>query len=390
MTMPRVLSERSYDDITYKAGGIRNDASGSFSPFTFLCISLILTLLGLVILYSASYTKAIGLGYPHYYYFARQAATAAVSVILGALLAVLPVRMVSKAYCIFLPLSLIFLAVSLVPGFSFGGMLVIKGYPIIQPASFALIAIVFTIAELLPYTDEERSARNVIAAALSLIVLDVLILFSGGLSWFVLSSLLMLMMLRRSRVPRSALILSLLFMVVTGFGFSFIYPELLSPVFSSILPVADETLYNEALAVSLQAIIDGGIAGTGIGSGLYKLGELTSPESEFIFAVFSEELGIVGTVFLLILFILYLVIGVRTSKRGIEKEDYPAAALSYGLSLMIVLKALCNMLYVSGVLPFTGVLLPFFSYSIQEEAITMLSSVMLYRLAYKMGREHES
>ena len=66
------------------------------------------------------------------------------------------------------------------------------------------------------------------------------------------------------------------------------------------------------------------------------------------------------------------------------------ASLSYGLSLMIALKALFDMLYVLGVLPLSGIMLPFFSYSVSEEAITMLSSAVLYRLVYRMGREHES
>ena len=167
-------------------------------------------------------------------------------------------------------------------------------------------------------------------------------------------------------------------------------PELLSPMYSTVIPVVDESLYDAALSVSSQAIADGGIVGTGLGSGLYKLGEMISPESQFIFAIFSEELGGIGTIFILFLFIIYLVIGVRTSKRAIEKESGFAVSLSYGLSLMIALKALCNLLYVSGLLPLSGIMLPFFSYSIEEEAITMLSTVFLYKLAYKMGREHES
>ena len=125
-------------------------------------------------------------------------------------------------------------------------------------------------------------------------------------------------------------------------------------------------------------------------SSLYKLGGLESPEALFIFSVFSEELGIVGSAFLVMLFVLYLIIGMRTSRRGMEQGNAKAALLSYGLSLMIVLKALFNMLYVLGVLPLPGILLPFFSYSVSEEAVTMLSSVILYRLVYMMGRKHES
>ncbi len=388
--MPRIPSERSYDDITYKAGDNRINASGSFSPFTFLCITLILTLLGLVVLYSASYSKAIGLGYPHYHYFARQALCIAATVLAGALLTMLPLDVMAKGFLLLLPLSVVLSVLSFFPGFSFGGMLMIGGCPVLQPASLALFASVFTVAGLLPYTDEERSLRSVISAVISLIVLEALILLSGGIPWFAVSSLVILLMLRRSRMPKLAIFLAFLLMAGAGIGAAFAFPSILSPVFSSAMPVADKAIYDSALSISRQAIADGGIAGAGLGAGLYKLGELVSPESQYIFAVFAEELGGIGMVFLLILFILYLVIGVRTSKRGIEREDGFSASLSYGLSMMIALKAFSNMLYVSGIVPLPGIMLPFFSYSLSECVITMLSSVILYRLVYKMGRKHES
>ena len=388
--MPRIPSERSYDDITYKAGDNRTNTSGSFSPFTFLCISLILTLLGLVVLYSASYPKAISLGYPHYFYFLRQVCTAVIAVVVGALVTLMPLQYMSKFFAFLLPVALVSLVITLIPGFSFGSLLAFKGIPIFNPSSFAVFAAVFTAAGLLPYTDEERSVRCVVSAAISLIALEILILFSGGLPWFVLSSVILLLMLRRVRIPKLVLILAFISMVLAAAGAAMALPELLSPMYSTVIPVVDESLYDAALSVSSQAIADGGIVGTGLGSGLYKLGEMISPESQFIFAIFSEELGGIGTIFILFLFIIYLVIGVRTSKRAIEKESGFAVSLSYGLSLMIALKALCNLLYVSGLLPLSGIMLPFFSYSIEEEAITMLSTVFLYKLAYKMGREHES
>ena len=387
--MPRINPERSYDDITYRAEGNRIDGSGSFSPFTFLCISLILTLLGLTVLYSASYTKAIAEDLPHFFYFMRQGIAAAVSVVLSVILTLIPMKKLEKGYIVLAPAALAALILALIPGFSYGGMLSIGGHAILQPESIALLSSVFTIAGLIA-DKEERTTGRLAAAYMLLAATDCLILFSGGLSWYILSSLLMLLMLRRAKVPASAILIAFLFMAVTAFGASFLCPELLSPLFSSMLPVPDPELYDQALSASRKAIADGGIAGVGLGSSLYKLGGLESPEALFIFSVFSEELGIVGSAFLVMLFVLYLIIGMRTSRRGMEQGNAKAALLSYGLSLMIVLKALFNMLYVLGVLPLPGILLPFFSYSVSEEAVTMLSSVILYRLVYMMGRKHES
>lgn len=392
MTMPRLISERSYDDITYRTEGGRKDSSGSLSPFTFLCISLVLTLMGLVSLYSASYAKAVDLGLPHYWFFMRQAIVAAVSLGVGAVFTLIPRSALEKGYLLFIPLSLALLVLQLIPGFFYAGSLVIGGYRIIQAPSVALLGIIFTISCLLPEKDEaERRVVKIVMTVISTSVLLVLSLLVGGISWYFLASVLTLLLLRRRSVGKIALFFVLLFMLVTGGTIPVLLPSLLSPLFSSVLPVSDPSLYDAALTASVGAISDGGIAGVGLGSGVYKLGVLPSPESQFIFAAFVEELGLAGAAFLVLMFVLFLIIGIRTSKRGMGMEREKSATLAFGLTLMVVLKALCNMLYVSGLLPLPGILMPFFSYSLSEEAVTILSSVMLYRLVYMMGREaHEA
>ena len=392
MTMPRLVLERSYDDITYKADGGRKDTSGSLSPFTFLCIALVLTLMGLVALYSSSYPRAIELGLPHYWFFMRQAIVAAVSLAVGALLTLIPRGALEKGHVLFIPLSIILLVLQLLPGFSSHGTLVIGGYRIVQAPSVALIGQVFTISCLLPEKDEdEKRNRRIILAVLSTAIILVLTLLSGGISWYFIASILTLLLMRRRSAGRFTLLFALLFMLVTGVTLPLLFPALLSPLFSSLLPVSDPSLYDGALSASVKAIRDGGIAGAGLGSGVSKFGALESPESQFIFASFAEELGFAGVVFIILMFSLFLIIGIRTSKRGMGRNREKAATLAFGLTMMIVLKALADMLYVSGLLPLPGILLPFFSYSLSEEAITILSSVLLYRLVYMMGREaHEA
>ena len=388
MTMPRLVPERSYDDMTYKAEGSRKDTAGSLSPFTFLCIALILTLLGLVALYTSSYMKAIEIGLPHYWYFMRQALVAAVSLAFGALLTMIPTTALEKGYLAFLPLALVLILLQLVPGFSSDGYLAIGGTKLIQTGSVAMLALVFTISGLMPDRDEDEGRiRRIALSYIAIAAVLGLTLVASGISWYAVSSLLVLLMLRRRGCGKAALVLTLLFMLVTGMTVPVLYPHLLSPFFSSILPVNDPSLYEGALIAAREAVASAGIAGTGLGAGIYKHEAFSGPESQFVFATYAEELGVVGVIFLLILLFLFLVIGIRTSKRGMQKEREKSASIAYGLTLMIVLKAFANILYVTGVLPLPGILLPFFSYSLPEEAITILSSVMLYRLVYMMGRE---
>ena len=62
---------RSYDDFSYSVAEREKGSSGSLSPFTYLCTLLILSLLGLIILYSSSYKQAIDSSLPHYFFFFR-------------------------------------------------------------------------------------------------------------------------------------------------------------------------------------------------------------------------------------------------------------------------------------------------------------------------------
>ena len=95
-----------------------------------------------------------------------------------------------------------------------------------------------------------------------------------------------------------------------------------------------------------------------------------------------------GCAFVVLLFAFVSVLGIRTASRACRKDDRASASLAISLTLIIVLKAAFDMLYASGLLPLGGVMLPFFSFSVQEEAINVALSVLLYRLVYMIGREN--
>ena len=96
-------------------------------------------------------------------------------------------------------------------------------------------------------------------------------LFSGGIGWYILGVILTIILLRVKGVSIVALILAFLFSIAVLCGISFIYPDLLAPVFESIMPVSDASFYNQALVASRSAIADGGISGAGLGKGSCRL-----------------------------------------------------------------------------------------------------------------------
>ena len=381
---------RSYDDITYSEVYKEKGSSGSLSPFTYLCAMLIIAMLGLTILYSASYEKAIALGYPHYHYFFSNLISAIAALIVGILFRFIPLRVLRKGYLILLPLSAILFVFSFIPSFSHNGWIVIKGVNIISPSSFAMLTLPFVIAGMI---DDERDGLSFSSLILPFFISFasmIASLFSGGITWYLLLLAVLIVSLRIKGLRILPLLAVLIAAIAVMCALSFIFPErLLSPVVYSLFPVSDPSLYNPDLLIARSAIEEGGIAGAGLGKGLYKLGTLSSPESVYIFASFSEELGYTGTLVVIFLFILVSIIGARTISRAERRGDSSSAVIVSGLTLYIVLRSAVNILYVAGYLPLPGTLLPFFSYSPSEEALSILSATVLYRLIFIMGRAHE-
>jgi len=110
---------------------------------------------------------------------------------------------------------------------------------------------------------------------------------------------------------------------------------------------------------SLIAVSTGGISGVGLMEGKQKLFYLPEPHTDFIFAVTAEELGLVGSLVIILLFAIFLWRGIRTALRT---EDMFGRFLAVGITSMIVVQAFINISVVLGLLPTKGIPLPFVSY----------------------------
>jgi cell division protein FtsW len=110
---------------------------------------------------------------------------------------------------------------------------------------------------------------------------------------------------------------------------------------------------------SLIAVSTGGITGVGLMEGKQKLFYLPEPHTDFIFAVTAEELGLVGSLLIVLLFSIFLWRGIRT---GIRTHDMFGRFLAVGITCMIVVQAFINISVVLGLMPTKGIPLPFVSY----------------------------
>jgi len=122
---------------------------------------------------------------------------------------------------------------------------------------------------------------------------------------------------------------------------------------------------------SLIAVGTGGVTGLGLMEGKQKLFYLPEPHTDFIYAVSAEELGLIGAVFIALLFFLFAWRGFRA---GLRSHDTFGRFLACGVTSMIVLQAFFNMSVVLALLPTKGIPLPFISYG-GSSLFVMLSSV---------------
>jgi cell division protein FtsW len=133
-------------------------------------------------------------------------------------------------------------------------------------------------------------------------------------------------------------------------------------------PYAERQKAGFHLIQSLIAVGTGGLTGTGLMEGKQKLFYLPEPHTDFIFAVTAEELGLVGALFVVTLFAIFLWRGMRASWRT---EDLFGRYLAVGITSMVVLQAFINMSVVLGLMPTKGIPLPLVSYGGSSLFVTL-------------------
>ena len=143
-------------------------------------------------------------------------------------------------------------------------------------------------------------------------------------------------------------------------------------------PYADPLGKGFQILQSYIAVGTGGITGLGLMEGKQKLFFLPEPQTDFIFAVTGEELGILGALAVVAAFAVILVRGLRASA-GCSEEF--GRLLAIGLTVMIVGQALVNMSVVLGLLPTKGIPLPFVSYGGSSLLVNLLAVGILLNIS---------
>ena len=132
------------------------------------------------------------------------------------------------------------------------------------------------------------------------------------------------------------------------------------------------------LSQSLLAFGSGGLFGMGLGRGRQKFAFLPYPESDFIFAVVGEDMGFVGCVLVIALFFAFVFFGLRVALRC---QDRFGSLLAAGITAMIGIQTVMNIAVVIGLMPTTGLPLPFFSSGGTSIAVLMCAVGLLLNIS---------
>ncbi len=358
---------------------------GSLSAFTFLCIIVLITTLGLVMLYSASYNEALIHNLPHYYFFTRQLMFVLLALVASLVIRFIPLSFLKALSYPVLAVSILLLLMTLFTPFGQERLgsrrwLQIGSLPSLQPSEFAKIAIILFYAT---YYQKDRSAESPVrrfgAPIIVSLVITALIFAQRDYSSALLFLALSFALLLASGFKLGHLLVLLAFLAAPALIAMFSQSYRVKRVFSFLFPALDPAGMNYQVSNSLKAIRAGGLFGVGLGNGQYKLGLLPEVQSDFIFASICEEIGFVGSSFILVLFAMIAILGYNAASR-MESRDRFSSIMAYGLTSMILFQAILNLAVVTALLPPTGIPMPFFSQGGSNLFVVLSSSALLYRI----------
>ncbi|MDD7363134.1 MAG: putative peptidoglycan glycosyltransferase FtsW [Peptoniphilus sp.] len=168
--------------------------------------------------------------------------------------------------------------------------------------------------------------------------------------------------------------------VATMYGFVLRVPYRLKRLTSFVDPFDDIANTDWQLANSLYSIGIGSVTGVGYFNFHQSFNRLPEAYNDFIFAVIGQELGLIGTTFVIVLFAIFIFRGFQTA---IMQEKLYEKLVATGIFLSIGFQAFFNMGVATGLLPVTGITLPFISYGGTALVLAMGMSGILLRLSGK-------
>ncbi len=344
--------------------GIPSRRSRGLDPFFVTVVVLILTI-GIVMVTSSSYNIAAGKFGDGFYFAKKQALAMLLGLCAMCVFSMVNTDVWKRAALPMMGLGLILLALVFVPGIGveMGGAHRWVRMPLgffVQPSEFIKYAFIIFMAGSLAKKGE--SVRDFTTGFLPhVLVMGIVVFFillqpDFGAAVILTSVGFLMLFVAGVRAQHliGGVILCLPFLVQVAIS----APYRLTRLRAFLDPWGDPQNASYQIKQSLLAFGCGGVWGAGLGKGIQKLGYLPQPHTDFILSVVGEELGMMGVVFLILLFYLLICRGLVVA---IRTRDTFQRHLAFGISALIGLQALVNMAVAMGLLPTKGLPLPLVS-----------------------------
>ena len=355
---------------------------------------LLLVIIGIVSIYSASYAIAYLEYEDSYYFLKRHAAHLIIGIFMMGILSLIDYRRLSKMSPIIMVFAVIILILAILPQTT----MEINGakrwvnlpfIPAFQPSELSKLAIIIYIAAWLSSrSDKDIVSVNgligfviTIATVSFLIMLEpdlgttILITVVSGVMFFIAGARL----LHVIALALSSMISLILFIVVKGYG--------LTRVMSFLSAESDPEGIGYQTLQLLIAFGSGGMTGLGLGTSRQKFFYLPAAHSDGILAVIGEELGFIGVALIIILFVTILVQGLRIANKS---SDEFGSILATGISFMLFFQVLLNIGGISRTIPLTGIPLPMISTGGTSLIVTLASIGILFSINSRIEPERKT
>ncbi|MFD1430741.1 FtsW/RodA/SpoVE family cell cycle protein [Lacticaseibacillus mingshuiensis] len=272
----------------------------------------------------------------------------------------------------------------------------------LQPTEFAKLVVIIYLAHIFTQRQDamrqpDFHVRDLYAPILLVGICLILVFFQPDTGGFLIIAAIMVVMLAASGI---SLRYGFSWMALVGALVAAVYWVLdnvnlpksiitnyrVRRIVSSLHPFQTRTNDGNQVFNSLVAIDHGGLFGVGLGMSSQKLGYLSQPYTDFILAVIAEELGAIGAI-LVIALIFFLIL--RCYLIGVRSRNPYHSLLAYGIATMMLIQTFFNVGAVLGLIPVTGVTLPFISYGGSSMIVLAISMGIMLNISASEKRVSE-
>ena len=354
---------------------------GAFD-YQFLLITLILVAFGLVMLYSASSSRAYAAQDGDSMYFVKRQIFFGLGLGVPLMIAFMSIdyHFLAKFSGLFYGVGIFLLILVLVPGVGTtagGATRWIFGF---QPSEFMKFATIIMVAWYLDTYKEYigKFGKGFLPCLAILAVVAFLLMLEPHFSATILIVFTGMLMMFAAGAKISHFAVLSVPAILGGIALVIKSPYRLQRIVAFADPFADKQGSGWQIVQSLYAMGSGGVFGVGFGQSRQKYMSLPEPHNDFIFSVLAEELGWVGVIIVIALFVCLVVRGIKIAQKAPDKLGMLIVVGCIGL---IGVQALINIGVVSASFPVTGMPLPFFSYGGSALAVTLAEIGMILNVS---------